>query len=205
MMRCAEIHELLPLWPYGELPPEQTAVVEKHLADCPACRREAQALQDARQQLDVVPAPAVQVDLSRLYAVAARSQRRRLRRWQYSAAALAVAASVLFVALALKVEVRAEARQVTVRWGPPAVEVARPVAPPAPAEHPEELQLLKDLVRALADEVELRDERRREELTVLQRRLDVLQRQNQQVWAAAEREVAALVAVQLKNSEKGAQ
>lgn len=205
-MHCPEIRDLLPLHLYGDLSADQAAEMEKHLAECGACRRDWEAHQATRPMLDAVAVPAVQVDLPRIYAESARQQQRRLRRWQYAAAAFALAASILFVALALKLEVRAEAHQVTVRWGvaPTGPPVASATAPPT-AANPEELQLVKDLLRAVAGELEVRDERRRQELALLQSRLDVLQRQNQRLWATTERDMAAVVALQLKNGEKGAQ
>src|SRR5437762_3019612 len=130
-MHCSEMRELLPLHLYGDLPPEQAAGVDKHVAECPACRRDRDALQAARRILDAVPGPAVHVDLSRIYARSSRLQQRRLRRWQFAAAAFAVAAATLFVAFAFKLEVHAEAHQVTVRWSAPPDVPSPPALPPA--------------------------------------------------------------------------
>ena len=117
-MHCSEMRELLPLHLYGDLPPEQAAGVDKHVAECPACRRDRDALQAARRILDAVPGPAVHVDLSRIYARSSRLQQRRLRRWQFAADNFA---------RRWRVEAFAPAEP-----GGPGWEGARPVAPEDP-------------------------------------------------------------------------
>ncbi len=46
-MNCSEIENLLTSCLLKELTPEQSAAIREHLATCPACRQEAQALQEA--------------------------------------------------------------------------------------------------------------------------------------------------------------
>jgi hypothetical protein len=207
MRHCQEIHDLLPDLLYGELSAEEAAQVEKHLTDCPDCRREYEALQGTRQLLDAAPVPMVRIDLPRLYAEAAQRQRRRLRRWRVAACGLALAASILFLAVVLKCELRFDGQQIVFRWGTPPPVVVTPapqiVQVEKPAINPEEMQLLKDLIHALAQDVENRDQRRQLELIALQRRLNVLQQRNQQQWVAAERDMQAMYAAQFMSSKKG--
>jgi hypothetical protein len=94
-----------------------------------------------------------------------------------------------------------------VRWGPPP---AAPVPPPAVQAEPrpdretaEKLQLLDDLVHALAGDVEARDRRRSGELLRLQARLERLLRQSEQRWAATEDNVSALYTAHFGPREKG--
>jgi predicted ATPase len=54
------------------------------------------------------------------------------------------------------------------------------------------LRLVQDLVRALAADVEARDDRQRDELLRLRARVDAVQSQARQWFAAAENDVKAL-------------
>ena len=99
-MNCIEAREWLPRMSYGDLAPEQAAQVEKHLASCPACSAEYMTVQRLRRSLDALPAPTVQVDLSRLYQQATEQQLRRLRRWRRVAVGLLAAAATFLIALA---------------------------------------------------------------------------------------------------------
>ncbi len=210
MMHCAKIVESLPALLYGDLPAVEIAAAEAHLAGCAACRREYDALQATRQVLSGLPAPAANVDVARIYAAAAQKQRRRLRRWQYAAAGLSIAASLFACALVLKMEVRVQAHEVSLRWratAAPTVRASEPAAlePSAPifAATADDVALMKDLVRALAAEIDGRDQRQQQDLAALQRRLEIVQWQLKQVQAASERGVAALYAMQVNNPKKG--
>jgi hypothetical protein len=108
---------------------------------------------------------------------------------------------VLVLAAGLNLEVRLEGHQVVLRWGSPPPEPPRPDAPPAPAvpewvAHAaaveEQVQLLSEIVRTLEKDVDDRDQRRQQELAVLQARLRVLQGQIQRRWSETEDNLKAL-------------
>jgi anti-sigma factor RsiW len=213
-MNCAHVRGRLPDLIYGDVPPGESVELEKHLAHCPACREEYAALRRVRGLLDAVPAPAVSVDVRQVFQRAAQVQEQRLRRWRRVAVALATAAAVLLVALALQLEVRVEAHQVVVRWGSPPPAVV-PVPPPSPPVYvqarpvpssvgAEEVQLLKDLIHALAANAEARDRQQQVALARLQGRLDTIQSQAHERWTATERYVSALYTAHFRLPEKGA-
>ena len=211
-MNCTEARDRLPGLLYGDLPAPEAAAVETHLAACPACRQEYAALQRVRPLLDAAPAAAVAVDLPRLYRAASRVRARQLRRWRSAAVALGSAAAVLLLIVGLRFEVRIETHQVTLGWRLPAADTHTPppLAPaeihreaPAAAFAAEDVQLVKDLIRALADDVEARDQRLQQVVTWMQARLEAVRRQDQQRWDTTAREVAALSA-QFGPPEKGA-
>jgi hypothetical protein len=212
MMTCTEIRARLPALLYGDLPADEAAALEKHLAGCRACRQERMALARARALLGAAPEPSeVQIDLPRLYGEAARRRLARTRRWRRAAALTGMAAVVLLGVL-LKLEVRVEGHQVVLRWGAPP-EAPTPMPPPEPAPpRPEpagpqvtaaELQLVRELVHALAADIDSRDQQQRRALVWLRGRLDDLQRQAQERWHATEQLVAALHTVQMEGLTKG--
>jgi hypothetical protein len=195
---------------YGELPPAEAEAVQKHLAGCSACRAEYAALRHVRAALDAAPEPVEPpgVDLARLYREAARRQARRLRRWRRLAVAALAAAAALLVAFGLKLEVRLERHQLVLRWGNAEAEAPRPVPQPpvaqhAPPERDAEMQLVKELIHLLAEDVKSRDGRQQEALLALQERLDALGVQVNERWAATERDVAALYTAQFGSRDKG--
>jgi hypothetical protein len=214
MTSCVEVLARLPGLLYGDLPADEAEAVRKHLVGCPACRREHTTLEGVRRLLDTASAPpAVEVDLGRLYGEAAGRRRRRARRWRRAAALVGIAAAVLLL-IGLKLEVRLEAHQLVLRWGvPPMAEQAvRQTQPPTPLVRQEgepapvaqaELQLVRDLVHALADDVEGRDRENRQALLWVRGRLDQLQRQVQARWEATEQLVSALHTVQCETRAKG--
>ncbi len=202
MKNCTQTKEALPALLYGDLRAEEAAAVRRHLDGCPACRAECAGLRQVQALLDTAPAPAVEVDLPRLYRDAARRQEKRLRRWRRLAVAGLAAAAVLLLAFCLRLEVRLQAHQLVVRWGaPPEVPAPRPEpqaprgAPPAPGVTPADLQPLRDLVHILAGDVAERDGEQKRALLALQQRLDVLQGQAQERWVAAQRDVGGLYAL----------
>src|SRR5438067_5047261 len=127
-MNCADVRQELPSLVYHDATPEQAERLQAHVAGCRECQREYAALQQMPRLLDLLPAPALSVDLPRLYRGAADRQRRRLRLWRR--AAVAAAAAVL-LAFGLRLDIRLETHQVVVRWGNPAP-VAEAVPSPAP-------------------------------------------------------------------------
>jgi hypothetical protein len=192
---------------YGDLAAGEAAQLKKHCASCAACRKELAGLQRLRQALDTLPAPSVRVDLPRLYADAARIQQHQARRWRRAAIALLGAAAVLLLAIGLKLELRVEAHQLVVRWGTaPEVHAIAPQPPAADARStatsisPEEFQLMKDLIHALAADGDTRDRHWQQEVSALQARLAFLQERSQE----RDRVVAALYSAHLVPRDKGA-
>ncbi len=214
-MNCTQVRERLLVWQYGELPAAEGAEVEGHLATCAACREELSAWQSFRRRLEAFQGPAVHVDLPRVYQLAVQRHERRVRRWRRTALAVCAAAAVVLIAVGLKLEIRVEASQVVFRWGGPSPvapqfqEPAPPVVqiqPPLPPVTAEEVLLAKNLVRALAKEVETRDRQQQEALLRLQGRFEtflaLLGRTNDRS-ASNERDVDALYAALFRISKKG--
>ncbi len=117
-MRCTDVRAALPLLIYGE-PSPQDALLRKHLADCPACRCEFEALGNVRRLLDNAVAPQVAVDLTKIHRTLAERQLRRAQRWRQVAVALGTLAAVLLLAFGLRLELRLDANQLVVRWSNP--------------------------------------------------------------------------------------
>jgi anti-sigma factor RsiW len=211
-MNCNEIRARLLAAQYGELPDAERGIVERHLAGCAACREESSQWREFRGLLDALRAPAVAVDLPRLYAQAAHRRERSVRRWRRAAWCAVAAAAAALVVVGMKLELRVGPSQVVLHWGgPPAAPPQGPDMPPAtvptpaavPRVNSEELQLVKDLVRVLAQEVDTRDRRQQEELLRLQTRFETLLGRAFDRWASNERDVAALYAAQFRFQQKG--
>lgn len=202
-MNCTDARAALPLLIYGELGPQEGAL-RQHLTGCPACRHEYESLQGIRRALDAVPTPRVEVDLPRLYQSVADRQAQRLRRWRRIAVALSAAAAVLLMLAVLRVQIRLDAGQLLVRWGePPGKQeergggtAAAPVQvradPTAAAETEAQLRLLSDLIHALKDDGDDRDQRFQQRLDRLQDHVRALQTQADQRWTTTEQDMAAL-------------
>jgi hypothetical protein len=212
-MNCTAIRTHLPALLYGDLEPIVANLVQTHLATCAACRQEQAALRQLRQTLDTVPVPEVQVDLPRLYQQIAARQTRRERRWRWTAVACGAAAAVLLLVVGTRLEVRLDAHQLVLRWGAPpdvspAARQSDPLPPHAPeplasAETERRLQVMSDLIHAMAEEVRYRDGQRQEELTQLQTRINMLQRQDNQRWTQNDRNFAALYLATFGPAKKG--
>jgi hypothetical protein len=206
-MICADCRDLLPLHLYGDLSDADRAAVAAHVASCGACRAELDALAATRAALDAMPAPAVAVDLNRIYRFEAERQQRAARRWRV-AALVGIAAAVLV--LAMRLDIRADARQLTVRWG-------RPEPVPAPPEQvvivrtetvsspdlDERLNVLTALIHALAANVETGDRERVAELVRLRGELANMRQQGDQRWTETGRSVSALYAAQFGPQTQG--
>jgi anti-sigma factor RsiW len=213
-MNCAKFRTELPELLYGELPPGEASTVETHLAACPACRAEYAALRQLRERLNAVTAPKVHVNVAHIHRQAAELQDRRMRRWRRTALAVGgLAAAVLLVSL-LRFEIRLDAHQIVLTWGSPATAVPVPpgvgfIPPVAAVEKhastdvEEQIRLVKDLVHALARDVNARDQQRQQELVRLTLRLQELQRQSANQRAATERDLAALYVAYFGPKEKG--
>jgi Putative zinc-finger len=209
-MNCTDVRAALPALLYEDVSPQEAAALRAHLADCPDCRAEQAALQRLGTLLTTVPAPAIRVDLARLYHEDARREHQRLRRWRRAALCSFAAAAVVLLALAVGLELRVDHHQVVLRWGTPPVDFGPLDAPPSlgkPGQGPaavnsEQLRLVTELVHALADDAAARDRVNQESLALLQVRLDALQRQAQDRWNATERYVSALHTLTAQTVEK---
>jgi hypothetical protein len=213
-MNCPEIRAALPDLLYGQLKPEHAQNVHSHLAECVACQAEWTGLRQTVGLLDKLPVPPVSVDLREIYRQSHLAEERRLRHWRRAAFALiGIAAAVVF-AMLLHLEVRVDGRQLVLRWGgarevtakvvsavmqPPQAKATkqherRETAPPE-VTRPEvtraDLNLMRDLLHAVAAEVDGRDRQQRESLAALQQQLDRLERATQERWAATLRYVSA--------------
>jgi hypothetical protein len=198
-MKCTDARAALPLLIYGDASPQEQAALRDHLASCPACRREHEELQGIRRLLDAAPVPHVEVDLARLHETLAKRQTRRLRRWRRVAVALGAIAACLLLVAGFRLEVRLEAGQMVVRWGDPPPPAPTPV-PPQPLVHNDdlateaeaELHVLRELIHALKQDGDDREERLQERLDRLQAHVRILQAQGDRRWSATEQDVTAL-------------
>ena len=204
-MKCTDARAALPLLIYGDASPQEQAALRDHLASCPACRREHEELQGIRRLLDAAPVPHVEVDLARLHETLAKRQTRRLRRWRRVAVALGAIAACLLLVAGFRLEVRLEAGQMVVRWGeppppapggagiPPVADLdRRDAGTTALAEAEAELHVLRELIHALKQDGDDREERLQERLDRLQAHVRILQAQADRRWSATEQDVTAL-------------
>lgn len=212
-MNCHEAHELLPLLLYGDLAAAEETLLRTHVANCATCRHELAALSGTRKHLDRVETPTVPLDLTGVYRALSRRQIEQTRHWRRITVGvcLAAAAAVL-LAVGLRFEIRHEPGQLVVRWGnPPERHVPVADVPPAPpavetretALAQEQLVLLGQLLQTLAGEMDVRDQRARQELRTVRAQLQEIQRQVLQRCQATEQDVAALYAVQFPSTRKG--
>jgi hypothetical protein len=198
-MNCTDVRAALPLLMYGE-PSGDDAAVRAHLANCPECRRELAALQGVRRLLDDAPVPHVAVNLPQLHRSLAERQLRRERGWRRVALALGAVAAVLLLVVGLRLEVRWEVNQLTLRWGDAPPPVVQPnhrdaVVSEKPATNSElrdELRVLSELIHALKQDADERDQRFADRLDRLQKHVYVLQSQSDLRWDTTEKDVAAL-------------
>jgi hypothetical protein len=198
-MKCTDVRATLPLLIYGDLEPNEAATLRDHLVHCPACRREHEALAAVRRVLDTAPAPHVEVDLPQLYQTQAARQMRSLRRWRHVALIAGAVAAVLLLTLGLRLEVRREPGQIVVRWSDPPPHVGQAFQPDfserRQAGKPdlrEDLLVLRELIHALHEDIDDREQRFQDRLDLLQRHVQALQAQADQRWNSTEQDVAAL-------------
>lgn len=205
-MKCTDVRAALPLLIYGE-PSPHDATVREHLAACPACRREYEALASVRHLLDDAAVPRVTVDLQQLHRALAERQIHRVRRWRRIAVALGGIAAVLLLALGLRLEIRLEANQLVVRWGEsPVGRAFRPddIVVESQAGKPDshdDLRILSDLIHALKQDTDDRDQRCEDRLERLEKHVRALQSQGDLRWSATEKTVAALYLLSRKGEK----
>jgi hypothetical protein len=217
-MNCADVHARLASFAYGDLAEAEANQIREHLKRCSACEQQRLAISEAQRLLDAVPAPAIAVNLPKLYRDVAADHRRQVRRWRIAAWAGLAAALLVAILLVSRLEVRVDANQVVLRWGaapampelhehPPAPHSPEPVvaAPQmSTAEIDQQLRMLRELVQAVSNDSDMRDERRQREITALQGRMHGLEQQMTQLRLATQREVAALSSAQIPEKQKGA-
>jgi len=207
-MHCHDIREALPGLLYGDLKPAEAHAAQSHLANCPACQADFAGLQQVSAMLDKLPLPPVRVDVRRILQESQARQERSVRRWRRAALGLGGVAAAVVVVMLLKLEVRVEGRQVVVRWGdaPAAEALLREQVAPGTAKNPNgqqqarliapdvsraDLKLIRELIHALAADVNGRDRQQQESLAELQGQVDRLEREGQDRWAATVRYVDA--------------
>lgn len=210
-MKCTEVRAALPLLIYGESTPMEAALAE-HLASCPACRREHMALAGVRRVLDDAAVPPIAVDVAQIHHTLAQRQMRRARRWRLIAVACGALAAILLFTIGLRLEIRMEASQLIVRWGelpsggpgvPPVAGLdRRPASHTVPPESIEaELRVLSELIHALKQDADDREERYGERLERLENQVRALQSQSDLRWSATEENVAALYLLSRKGEK----
>jgi hypothetical protein len=210
MMRCEDARPLLPLHAYGDLAASERAALEEHLAQCGDCRRELVEFQNLRDQLNAPPSPESHVNVGRIYLLQTLRRQRQTRRWQFVALSAIAAAAVVMLT---RLDIQANAGQLVIRRGkpepvavvekPPAVSVAVPAPAEPSREVMERLQVMNDLIHALADSIETGDQQRREDLQRLQMELASLQRRSQQQFDETQENVDALYAAQFGPRAEG--
>jgi anti-sigma factor RsiW len=213
-MNCTHVRERLLAWQYGELSPSEQAEVDKHLAGCAACREELTAWHGVRRRLEAFKAPAVEVDLRRVYQRAALGHEHRFRRWRRTALAVIGVAAAVLIAVGLNLKIRVDASQLIVQWGgspktqaemqePTPAPHAVQSQPPAQQVTAEDLQLVKDLIRVLAKEVQTRDRRQQEALLRLQARFEAFMSRANDRLVSGQRDLTALYTAYLGVRRKG--
>jgi hypothetical protein len=109
-MECREVRELLPEHALGVLPERDRAAVDRHLAWCAGCRKEARELAEgAEAVVSTIPWPEPPAELEdRVVRSVARDAGRSRRRTPYAAAALAAAVAAASIGVAVAMAGRVE-------------------------------------------------------------------------------------------------
>jgi anti-sigma factor RsiW len=209
-MNCTRTLEMLPALVYGDLQAADRDEAQSHVAACPSCRQEWQELMRVTQLLDAAPLPETHVDVAAVYSRALEIERRGRARWRRWAWGLGAAAAAVLLALCLRVELRWHDKQLVIGWGTPAPAVKAP-PPGVPQEHfaavadqmTKDAQLMRELVHALAANVNDRAERQDEELARLRRELEVFVREAEVRWLGIENTQRALYTARFGSTNKG--
>ncbi len=199
-MNCDRARPLLPLFVYGDLSADESAAVAEHAASCAECRGSVEALGSTRAAFDSLPMPEAVVnpaDIVRSIGVADARSARRWRRVAIGATALAAGVSFL---LLVRPTIRIGDGAFVVRWSEPPARVE-----PSPSRVDdalvERVELLGQLVRALADESEGRDRDRKSEIALLKARLELLNVQIDARYQETRRDVGVLYRAQFDKKE----
>ena len=169
---------------------------------------------DVRRALDAVSEPPVLLlDTAAIYRAALDRQARSARRWRLAAGAGAlVAAGLLLAAVLPRLEVRVNGNEFAVRWGPTEPPPVVPTPVPVPYSDPRlvarideldtrirdlgkadaDLRELKELLLTVAADVGERDEKLKESVAALGRRLLAFEAASGERFRQAEQTSAAL-------------
>jgi hypothetical protein len=210
-MNCEQARGLLPELAYADVTGEDRLGLTAHVRDCAGCAAELRELIGLRKLLEAAsagPAARVRVDVPRIYARAAELQRSAARRWRRGALAGMAVAAALLLALVLRVELRWHEQQLVIGWGTPAPRQAVPgerhaPLPPAPVLVASEIDVLRDLIHAMAKDIDSRDRERRAAIVALEKRLDGLSAASDRNWTAARNDLRALYLAYFGNRSKG--
>ena len=203
-MNCEQARLLL-----AEHSPITNEALTEHLASCRTCAVVRRELEEVRRLLDAAPTPAVHVDLAALYRRAGELDELRYRRWRRLAWSALATAAVLLLALTLRFELRWHERQLVIGWGLPAVPVDPAPPPPGPKEPSYEqfaadLALMKELIHAVAADIQYRADEQRNYVADLERRVDRLSATSNTRWTATQQDVRALYTAYFGTRDKGA-
>jgi Putative zinc-finger len=203
-MTCDQVRLLLPLAVYGDLSGTEDEKVGAHLASCPACRSEAEALRRVRTSLDAVPPPEVTVSVADIFRAETAEQLRRARRWRRAALAAGTLAACVLTILLVRPDIRIDDGALVVRWREPSAPVPPTVVRvERTARDDDRVDLLVKLVRAMAEDAEGRDRDRRGEITALKTRMDRLALQEDARWQDIQKDVGVLYRAQFARREGG--
>ena len=99
-MRCGEVKELLALASGGDVSEEEWRIVERHIAECPSCRRLYRAFCEDRARIELLRGLRLRGDLSAALAARRRHILRPYLGWvvRFAVAAAVALAVTLFVA-----------------------------------------------------------------------------------------------------------
>lgn len=189
-MKCEQVEEQLIALVYGDLPEDERAAAEEHLASCEHCSHEAALLRKAHMLLDEAASDEQShkaVPLSLISQRAIQQIERGRRRWRAFGLASAAVAIVLVVSQLFSLRIEFGEGHVEIAWGEqtssPVPVNARDVMPtddipPIVSEHQSRLDDLDRLVHFLI-RVQGADGRGRErELVAMTQRLDSIQKQH---------------------------
>jgi anti-sigma factor RsiW len=217
-MNCDSVRPQLADWVGGELNAREAEIVQQHVGGCDSCRAEADSLRQVLAELDALPVPKVEMDWRRLYQRADAHRQRQARRWRRVGVAAVAVAAMLLLFVGLRVQVRIEANQIVLSWGdtptveekavaPAPVVVIREVVkeqvPAGPSA--EEVEVLQELIHAIAADVKRVDGNQEAGLTQLRTNLDRLRSWSDQRFAVAEQQWATLYVAQFGAAKKGDQ
>jgi hypothetical protein len=198
-MNCDCVRNKLACLIYGDMPADEAAAIEKHLAECANCRHERQALIRAKGALDLLPASSPEINMASFYRRLANEQNRRARLWRRAALAVASAAAVLIAIFGMsRLEFQVDRGHAVIRWGPSSPVPDSDTRPPAaiqttalPASQEstrlaaleQRLRLVSELIHALAENVESLDQREHEDAARIDVRLQGMQQITSQRWS----------------------
>jgi hypothetical protein len=204
-MNCDTARNLLPLFVYDDLEPDEALAVARHLADCRECQTQHAALAQARTALDAMPTPKIALDPENLWRSESLRQSLRIRRWRRATITLAAVAAGLLFVVALRIEVRVGNGQLTLAWGAPTQRIVDPMptARKSESDVQERLQLVQEIARALATDVADRDGRQQAAITRLRAEIEGVQRLSAERWRETERDVAVLYRTAFHRPEPG--